>query len=148
MLPITPFFEHRKFAKIVNKIRQTLFSPQKFLKILSKTDFGRVFKIFLPKNEICEATDLCQNMRIFSKMLFRSRILIIFPGNVSFINVMTFAKFQIECNILTNFGNFVNIGKLVEICNFHQISFYKKWVQTAKKALNCIFFLLILLSYT
>ena len=34
-----------------------------------------------------------------------------FSGNVSFINIMILSKFQVDCITLSNFGNFLNIGK-------------------------------------
>ena len=64
----------------------------------------------------------------------RSRILMKFSGNVSFINIMILSKFQVDC-ILTNFGNFLNIGKSREMRHFHEIlvhtsGFYKNHFST------------------
>ena len=41
-----------------------------------------------------------------------------FSGNVSFINIMILSKFQVDCITLTNFGNFLNIGKFAISAKF------------------------------
>ena len=55
-----------------------------------------------------------------------------FSGNVSFIDITILSKFQVDCITLTNFGNFLNIGKSGEKGNFRKILVIQKCQQTAK----------------
>ena len=73
-----------------------------------------------------------------------SRILMKFSGNVSFINIMILSKFQVNCITLTNFGNFLNIGKFAISAKFQ----CTKNGCNSPKMHKIEFFLQILLCYT
>ena len=45
----------------------------------------------------------------------------------NFINIMTLSKFQVDCITLTNFGNFLHVGKLVIFAQFQFTKNGCKW---------------------
>ena len=55
-----------------------------------------------------------------------------FSGKISLINIMILSKFQVDCITLSNFGNFLNIGKYEIFAKSYTKIVYKKCGQTTK----------------